>query len=138
MLSASKFVISFLRGQLINHDTPLPLRLPGRIQFAPELLTILTLAFPKTRPNAQAWLAPTHCQVTVASPNGCTCVLFKRSVAGLRRGPNNRKACVFKNGPQMNEREAEVDTEAEINAEDMRWQRTMRLRRNRAWKWKMG
>ena len=93
-------MISFLRGQLINHDTPLPLRLPGRIQFAPELLTILTLAFPKTRSNAQAWLAPTHIRLAAESRNSVECVLLQLSNAGLSCGPSNRNVCVFKNAPR--------------------------------------
>jgi len=36
LLLATKNVISFLRGPLINHDTPLTLCLSGRTLFAPE------------------------------------------------------------------------------------------------------
>jgi hypothetical protein len=33
--SAIEVVVSFYRGPLTNHGTPLPLQPPGRIQFAP-------------------------------------------------------------------------------------------------------
>ena len=40
--SAINGAVSFLRGQLTNHGTPLTLQLPGRIQFAPETLREIT------------------------------------------------------------------------------------------------
>ena len=42
MLLAINIVISFLRGQLINHDTPLALHVSGRTLFAPEVRLALS------------------------------------------------------------------------------------------------
>jgi len=83
-LQQLKILISFLRGQLINHDTPLTLRLSGRTLFAPKktyLAQILVCHF-----------EPVTCCGTHATP---TIFHYIRKIARGKESRNNEMALFY-------------------------------------------